>query len=135
VQLLLPSVAARPSTPVDGCASEHDAADCLTVTTRRIHRRNTPGKLFAAAFALFALAPAAVYFLPDNSSGLIAGQVGISGCLAAQLCLRPERLVYCIMHGHVLCHVQVALVALGALGGSAAFAGGQLLSTLQKEVA
>jgi hypothetical protein len=65
--------------------------------------RNTPGKLFAAAFALFALAPAAVYFLPDNSNGLIAA--------------------------------QVALVTLGALGGSAAFAGGQLLSTLQKEVA
>lgn len=45
------------------------------------------------------------------------------------------KLVCCIVHDHVLSHVQVALVALGALGGSAAFAGGQLLSTLQKEVA
>jgi Protein of unknown function (DUF1118) len=62
--------------------------DCLE---RRVHHRNTPGKLFAAAFALFALAPAAVYFLPDNSNGLIAAQVSTSGCLAAQLYLRPER--------------------------------------------
>lgn len=37
-------------------------------------RRNTPSLLFTAAFALYALAPAAVYFLPDNSTGLIAAQ-------------------------------------------------------------
>ncbi len=64
--------------------------------------RNTPGLLFTAAFAMYALAPAAVYFLPDNSTGLVAA--------------------------------QAAIVALGALGGTAAFAGGSLLSTLQKEV-
>lgn len=37
--------------------------------------RNTPGLLFTAAFALYALAPAAVYLLPDSSNGFIAAQV------------------------------------------------------------
>lgn len=41
--------------------------------------RNTPNLLFTAAFALYALAPAAVYFLPDNTTALIAAQV----CLPA----------------------------------------------------
>lgn len=64
--------------------------------------RKTPGLLYAIAFLLYGLAPAAVYFVPDNSNWLIAA--------------------------------QAAVVAIGALGGSAAFAGGSLLSTLQKDV-
>jgi Protein of unknown function (DUF1118) len=47
----------------------------LAVNVKLVYCRNTPGKLFAAAFALYALAPAAVYFLPDTSNGLIAAQV------------------------------------------------------------
>lgn len=39
--------------------------------------RNTPGLLFTAAFALYALAPAAVYLLPDTSNGFIAAQVNL----------------------------------------------------------
>ncbi len=38
-------------------------------------RSNTPGVLFAAAFALYAVAPAAVYFIPDDSTPLIVAQV------------------------------------------------------------
>lgn len=37
--------------------------------------RKTPGLLFANAAVLYALAPAAVYFIPDNSNWLIAAQV------------------------------------------------------------
>ena len=64
-------------------------------------RRETPGKLFALAFALYALAPAAVYMLPDDSTPLLAAQIGA--------------------------------VALGALGGTAAYAGATLLANLQKD--
>lgn len=64
--------------------------------------RKTPGLLFAAALALYALAPAAVFLIPDNGNWLIGA--------------------------------QVAVVVIGALGGTAAFAGGSLLSTLQKDV-
>lgn len=64
--------------------------------------RKTPGLLFAAALALYALAPAAVFLIPDNGNWLIGA--------------------------------QVAVVLIGALGGTAAFAGGSLLSTLQKDV-
>lgn len=37
--------------------------------------RKTPGAVFALAFALFALAPAAVYLIPDDNPGLIVAQV------------------------------------------------------------
>lgn len=37
--------------------------------------RNTPRLLFGAAAALLAAAPALVYFVPDTSNWLIAGQV------------------------------------------------------------
>ena len=38
-------------------------------------RSNTPGLLFTVAFALYAVAPAAVYFIPDDSTPLIVAQV------------------------------------------------------------
>ena len=63
--------------------------------------RETPGKLFGLAFALYALAPAAVYLLPDDSTPLLAA--------------------------------QIAAVALGALGGTAAYGGATLLANLQKD--
>ncbi|PSC70276.1 hypothetical protein C2E20_6343 [Micractinium conductrix] len=62
--------------------------------------RNVPGTLYTLAAALLAAGPAAVYFLPDDSTGLVALQ---------------------------------AVVALACvLGGSAAWGGASLLSTLQK---
>lgn len=62
-----------------------------------IDHRNTPGKLFAAAFALFALAPAAVYFLPDNSNGLIAAQVSawLTDCTTVSRQAKETRVLNC----------------------------------------
>ena len=42
---------------------------------------NTPGLLFTIAFVLYAVAPAAVYFIPDDSTPLIAAQVNILICV------------------------------------------------------
>ena len=42
---------------------------------RTILRSNTPGLLFTVAFALYTIAPAAVYFIPDDSTALIVAQV------------------------------------------------------------
>ena len=43
---------------------------------------STPGALFAVAFALLAVGPAIVYFVPDDSTGLVALQ-----SVAAFLCV------------------------------------------------
>ncbi|KAL4858166.1 hypothetical protein ACK3TF_001659 [Chlorella vulgaris] len=62
--------------------------------------RNFPGTLYALATALLVAGPAAVYFLPDDSTGLVALQA------------------------------VIALVCIA--GGSAAWGGASLLSSLQK---
>ncbi len=48
-----------------------DALTCV----RAASGRNTPGLLFKVAFALYTVAPAAVYFIPDDSAPLIVAQV------------------------------------------------------------
>ena len=66
----------------------------------KTHCRQTPTLLTAVALTLFAAGPAAVYFIPDQSTPLVA--------------------------------LQVAAALVAVLGGSAAFGGSVLLSTLQR---
>jgi len=47
----------------------------MTYCVRASFRSNTPWLLFKVAFALYAIAPAAVYLSPDDSTPLIAAQV------------------------------------------------------------
>lgn len=95
---------------------------------------------YALASALLVAGPAAVYFLPDDSTGLSESPArrwdGLQGCLAgvrrhSRLLTRcgPHRTLH-PMPGAVAAQAAIALACVA--GGSAAWGGASLLSSLQK---